>query len=130
VVLGDVFDDGGWVREFFLPCEVGACDLESVEGDGGSLAVDVSGGKSAEDVVEGELDGGAVVDGLHFEDAGASGERAVAAGAVVVVAEVLPAEGGRAAAAAGGVHVAAEVAALPVEVRVRVHGGVPPVLWR
>ena len=92
--------------------QVGAGDLQAVEENAGSFGVDVSGGDAAEDVVEGDLDGVAVVDGLHFEHAEAAGERGVGqAGAVVVVAEVVAAEGGRAAAVAVGVDVAAEVAA-------------------
>ena len=75
------------------------------------------GADAAEDVEDGDLDGGAVVDGLHAEHAGAAGELgAEEALAVVVVAEVLGAEGGRAAAASVGVDVAAEVAAFGVEV--------------
>jgi hypothetical protein len=117
VVGGDVFEDVGGGLEFFQAGEVGAGDLQAVEEDGGALVVDVSGGDAAEDVEQGDLDGGAVVDGLHAEDADAAGEWGVGqAGAVVVVAEVLGAEGGRAAAVSGGVDVAAEVAALWVEV--------------
>jgi hypothetical protein len=116
VVVGDVFDEGGGWLEFVAAGEVGTGDLQAVEEDAGSLVVDVAGGDAAEDVVEGDLDGVAVVDGLHFEDADAAGERGVGeALAVVVVAEVLGAQGGRAAAVAVGVDVAAEVAALWVE---------------
>jgi len=127
VVGGDVFDGLGGGLELVEAGEVGAGDLQSVEEDGGAFVVEVSGGESAEDVVEGDLDGGTVVDGLHAEDAGAAGEWGVLeAGAVMVVAEVLGAQGGRAAAAAVGVDVAAEVAALWVEVVIGVHGGVYP----
>ena len=98
VVSGDVFDGLGGGLELVEAGEVGAGDLQSVEEDGGAFVVEVSGGESAEDVVEGDLDGGTVVDGLHAEDAGAACERRVGeALAVVVVAEVLAAEGGRAA---------------------------------
>ena len=107
-----MFEGLGGGLEFFLAGEVGAGDLQAVEEDGGSLVVHVSGGDAGEDVVEGDLDGVAVVDGLHFEHAEAAGEGCVGqAGAVVVVAEVVAAEGGRAAAAAVGVDVAAEIAA-------------------
>ena len=117
MVVGDFFEGLGGGLEFFLAGEVGAGDLKSVEEDGGSLGVDVSGGDAAEDVVDGDLDGGSVVDGLHAEDAGAAGEAGVREPlAVVVVAEVLGAQGGRAAAAPVGVDVAAEVAAVWVEV--------------
>ena len=94
-VCGDVFDGLGGGLELVEACEVGAGDLQSVEEDGGAFVVEVSGGESAEDVVEGDRDGGAVVDGLQAEDAGAAGERRVlTAGAVMVVAEVLGAQGG------------------------------------
>ena len=133
-VGGEVFDGlGGGLLLFVAGGEVGAGDLESVEEDGGAFGVEVSGGEPGEDVEEGDLDGGAVVDGLHAEDAGAAGERRVGeALAVVVVAEVLGAEGGRAAAVSVGVDVAAEVAAFGVVVVGvgGVHGVVvPPVLW-
>ncbi|HEX3569448.1 MAG TPA: hypothetical protein VHU44_01350, partial [Acidobacteriaceae bacterium] len=117
-----MFDGVGGGLEFVAAGEGGAGNLQAIEEDGGAFGVDVSGGDAAEDVVEGDLDGVAVVDGLHFEDADASGERGVGQpGAVVVVAEVLGAEGGRAAAVSVGVYVAAEVAALWVVVGV--HGG-------
>jgi len=127
VILGDVFEDVGWGLGFFEAGEVGAGDLQAVEEDRGALGVEVSGGDAAEDVVEGDLDGGAVVDGLHAEDADAAGEGGVGqALAVVVVAEVLGAEGGRAAAASVGVDVAAEIAALWVEILSGVHSvGIP-----
>ena len=131
---GDGFDGLGGGLLLLAEGEVGAGDLEAVEEDGGSLVVEVAGGDAGEDVVQGDLDGGAVVDGLHAEDAGAACERRVGeALAVVVVAEVLGAEGGRAAAVSVGVDVAAEVAAFGVVV-VGVGGGVhgvvvPPVLW-
>jgi hypothetical protein len=94
-----------------VAAEVGGGYLQAVEEDGASFVVDVSAGEAAEDVVEGNLDGGAVVDAGEGEGAGASGAGAFAAGAGVVVAEVLAAEGGRAAAVSVGEDVAAEVAA-------------------
>ena len=78
--------------------EVGGGDLEAVEEHAGTFEVDVGEGEAAEDVVEGDLDGGAVVDAGHEEAAVVAGEARLAAGGVVVVAEVLSAEGGRAAA--------------------------------
>jgi hypothetical protein len=129
VVFGDFFDGLGCGWIFLLAGEVGGGDLEAVEEDAGALVVEVAGGDAAEDVEDGDLDGGAVLDGLHFEDADAAGEGGVAAGAVVVVAEVLGAEGGRAAAVSVGVDVAAEVAAVRVDGGVGVHGGYPLVLW-
>ena len=115
VVVGDFFDQG-------LDCsgglgvawKVGGGDLESVEENAAAFVLDVSAGEAAEDFVEGELDGGAVVDAGHGEGAGAAGDSALDAGAAVVVAEALSAEGGRAAAVSVGEDVAAEVAALGV----------------
>jgi hypothetical protein len=95
LVGGDVFDGFGGGLQVFEAGQVGTGDLEAVEESAGALGVDVAGGDAAEDVVEGDLDRGAVVDGLHFEDADAAGERSVRQpGAVVVVAEVLGAERG------------------------------------
>ena len=95
LVGGDVFEDLGWWLGFLEAGEVGAGDLQAVEEDGGAFGVEIAGGDAAEDVVEGDLDGGAVVDGLHAEDADAAGEGRVGkARAVVVVAEVLGAQGG------------------------------------
>jgi len=112
---GDGFDGLGGGLLLLAEGEVGTGDLEAVEHRAGELAVDVSSGEAAEDVEEGDLDGGAVVDGLHGEDADAAGERGVRqAGAVVVVAEVLRTQGRRAAAAAIGVDVAAEITAAGV----------------
>ena len=110
----DVFDEFGGGLKFFLPGEVGAGDLEAVEEDGGPFVIDVAGGDAGEDVVQGDLDTVAVVDGLHFEDADSTSERRVGeTGAVMVVAEVLTPESGRSAAASSGVDVAAEIAAVP-----------------
>ena len=95
LVGGDVFDGFGGGLQVFEAGEVGAGDLEAVEEGAGSFGVDVAGGDAGEDVVEGDLDGGAVVDGLHFVHADAAGEWGVGeAGAVVVVAEVLGTECG------------------------------------
>lgn len=114
---GDGLDGLGGGLLFIAEGEVGAGDLQAIEHGAGELGVDVSGGEPAEDVIEGDLDGGAVIDGLHAEDANAAGERGAGKpGTVVVVAEVLPAQGRRAAAAAIGVDVTAEVAALGIEV--------------
>jgi len=144
VVVANVLDEGLGSLGFVAVGEVGAGDLKAVEEDGGSFVVDVAGGDAGEDVVEGDLDGVAVIDGLHFEHAHAAGEWGVGkASAVVVVAEVVAAEGGRAAAVAVGVDVAAEVAAVRVVGlvwHVCLRGGVssgsagrevslPPVLW-
>ncbi len=94
--------------------EVEAGFAESFEEAVGALEVDVAAGDAAEEVVEGDVDGGAVVDAGHGEGAGAAGDGFLAAGAGVVVAELGSAEGGGVAAVAEGVDVAAEVAALGV----------------
>lgn len=115
VVVGDFFDLGR-LFDFGLAVarEVGGGDLEAVEEDAASLELDVTAGEAGEDFEERELDGGAVVDAGHAEGAAAIGAGGFAAGAVVVVAEFLSAEGGRAAAMAFGKDVAAEVAAFGV----------------
>jgi hypothetical protein len=124
-VEGDLFDHGlgvGIGVGGVAAGQVGGGDLEAVEQEAGAFGVEVAAGEAAEDVVEGELDAGAVVDVGHGEAEG--GERGVgsaggggegAPGDLVVVAEVLAAEGGRAAAVAVGEDVAAEVAAARVD---------------
>ena len=91
--------------------EVGGGDLETVEEEAGAFGVDVVGGEAAEDLADGELDGGAVL-GQGEVKGGAAGSASLrpgdgAAGAVVEVAEGVVAEGRAAAAAAVGVDVAA-----------------------
>ena len=95
IVGGDFFD----LRRLFgfglgVAREVGGGDLEAVEEDAAALVLDVSAGDAAEDFVEGELDGGAVVDTRHREAVRVAGGSGLAAGAAVVVAEALAAEGG------------------------------------
>jgi hypothetical protein len=115
VVDGDgavVFLFGGPGFEGGLFREVGGGDLEGVEDEAGAAGIDGVGGDAGDDVVEGDLDGGAVLDegdGDGFE-AGVAGGRLVAAAVagVVVEAEGLAAEGDGAAAEA----VDADVAAL------------------
>jgi hypothetical protein len=79
----------------------------------GSLVVELVAGDAGEDLGEGKLDAGAVVDGGQLEDGVVGVDSVVArggaAGGVVVVAEVLAAQGWRAAAAARSVDVAAEI---------------------
>jgi len=129
VVGGDFFDLRRLFGEvLFLTAEIGRGDLEAVEQDAAAFVVDVSASDAAEDVEESELDGGAVVDARHGEGATAGGAGGLAAGADVVVAEVLPAEGGRAAAVAFGEDVAAEVAAFGVDGRDGGVGGNWPVV--
>ena len=94
--------------------EVAAGDEEAVQEAAGALVVELVAGDAVEDLGEGELDAGAVVDGGQLED-GLGGvdsamARGGAAGGVVVVTELLAAQGGGAAAAARGVDVTAEEA--------------------
>ena len=120
--------------------EGGDGDLEAVEEEAGAFWVEVVGGDAAEDLGQGELDGGAVFEDGHGEGVpvgvgiagGVAGDGA--AGGVVVEAEVLVAEGDHAAAAAGGADVAAEEAGglwvgggLVCGGGFR-HGGTPPAL--
>ena len=92
--------------------EDGGRDLQAVEEESGSPWVDLVGGDALEDLTDRLLDGGTVFGDGEFEFEG--GEWAVFgrgfAGGVVVVAEVLVAERGRAAAVSGGEDVAALVA--------------------
>ncbi len=93
--------------------EVGGGDLEAVEEEASPARVDLIGGDAAEDIDDGELEAGAVVAIGKVEVEGApaaatgAGVRGGFAGGVVVVAELFPAECGRAAAAAVGLYVAA-----------------------
>ncbi len=110
----DVFDERlrvgcGRPERFLVLAEVGGGDLESVEEHACGFQLDFAEGDAGEDVVDGDLDGRAVVDAGHEEVASASAGSA--AGGVVVVAELLLAERGRAAAVAVGEDVAATVAA-------------------
>ena len=92
--------------------EVAGGDLEAVEEETGAAGIDLVSGDAAEDFADGELDAGAVFgeveveDGLGWVFESRAGDRF--AGGVMVVAEVLSAEGPGAAAAA----VREEVAAL------------------
>ena len=94
--------------------EVGGSDLEAVEEEAGAARVHVVEGDAAEDLADGELDGGAVF-GVREIEGGAAGAALFGAGdglagGVVEVAEGFAAEAGRAAAAAVGVDVAAALA--------------------
>ena len=91
--------------------EVGAGDEQAVEELSGALVVELVGGDAVEDLGEGEVDSGAVVEGGQLE-LGLGGvdsalTRGGAAGGVVVIAEGLAAQGRRAATAARGMDVAA-----------------------
>ena len=87
---------------------------QAVQELAGALVVELVGGDAGENLGEGELDAGAVVDGGQLEDGVRGVDSAMAgcgaAGGVVVVAEGLAAQGGRAAAAARGEDVTAEKA--------------------
>jgi hypothetical protein len=95
--------------------EVISGDLEAVEEQPGALGVDGVAGDAADDLGERELDGCGVVESVEAceLEAGlwltAAMDRLACAVEMVVVAEVLSAEGGRATAAAVGEDVAAEV---------------------
>ncbi|ADW70565.1 hypothetical protein AciX9_3561 [Granulicella tundricola MP5ACTX9] len=102
-----------------LGWEVGGGDLEAVEEEAGAAVVELVGGDAAQDLADGELDGGSVFGEWQIEGGVAvlvcvTGCQVGAwdgfAGGVVVVAEVLVAEGWTAAAASVGVDVAALVA--------------------
>ena len=96
----------------------GGYDLEVVEQAAGAGGVEVVGGDAGEDLRGDGEGGGAVLDDGELEGlvgvevAEFSGGRFGAAGGVVVVAELLAAQGGRAALEAGEVDVAASDAAL------------------
>jgi len=98
--------------------QAGGGGLEAVEKNAGAFGVELVDGNAGEDAVEGEQEAGAVVDSGDGEGGGAVGAAGgggrLLAGAMVVVAEVLSAEGGRAAAVAVGEDVTAEVAAAGV----------------
>jgi hypothetical protein len=102
---------GGGAR---IAREVGAGDEQAVEEMAGALGVELVGGNAVEDLGEGELDAGAVVDGGQLE-LGLGGmdsamARGGAAGGMVLIAEGFSAQSGRAATAARGVDVTAEEA--------------------
>jgi hypothetical protein len=93
--------------------EIGTGDEQAVEKLSGALGVNLIACDEREDLSEGELYAGAVVDVGHLELVAGGMDSTVAvagaAGGVVVVAELLAAQGRRAATAAGGVDVAAEI---------------------
>jgi hypothetical protein len=80
-----------------VPGEGAAGDLEGVEDEAGALEIDGVGGDAGDDVVDGDVDGGAVFDegdGFQLRVAGCRMPGFGAAGGVVVVAEVLAAQSG------------------------------------
>jgi hypothetical protein len=131
-VVVDLFDErwaGGKVGGLGAgdASEVGGGDLESVEEAVGTPEVEVAGGDAAEYLEEGDLDGGALIDAGHGEEAGAAADGHGRAGGSMVVAEVKSAERGRGAAMAIGEDMAAEVAAAGIddlrrELRLALHG--------
>lgn len=121
---GDLFDlRWGWGVFGVLAGQVGAGDLETVEEQACAPGIDLVVGDAAEDLADGELDGGAVfgdgeVEGVAVLMGTRVGHRS--AGGVVVVAEVFAAQAWAAAAVAVGEDVAALVTfGLG-------HGGTPP----
>ena len=106
--------------------EVEAGDLEAVEEEAGSAGIDLVGGDALEDLADGKLNAGPIVEiGEGDFEGGAAvlaGGGDWAAGGVVVVAEGFSAEAGAAAAVAVGEDVAALVA-----FRLVLHGVAP--LW-
>jgi hypothetical protein len=123
-VEGEVFDGqevdiflvapAGFGPEARLAGEVVRGDLEAVEDEAGAARVDGVCGDAGDDVADGELDGGTVLDEGDWDDGAelvAGGARAGASVGVVVVAEGLAAEGDHAAAEAVGSDVAALEAA-------------------
>jgi hypothetical protein len=108
-------------------------DLHAVKEFAGAEGVQVVGGDALEEVGGDGQGGGAVFDDGEFEGlvlvdvAELAGGRFGAAGGVVVVAEMLVAEGRRAALVSGGVDVAAAVALLGDgdEFGLLWHGGTP-----
>ena len=72
LVEHDFFHGSGWGMGGLRLClhgfrEVRGGDLEAVEEEAGALEVEVVGGDAAEDFVDGELDGGAVLGGGQAE---------------------------------------------------------------
>jgi hypothetical protein len=94
--------------------EVSAGDEEAVQEAAGALVVELVAGDAVENLSEGELDAGAVVDCGQLEGGVFGVDSVVARGGaargVVVVAEGLAAQGGGAAAAARGEDMTAEEA--------------------
>jgi hypothetical protein len=78
--------------------EVSAGDEEAVQKAAGALVVELVGGDAGEDLGEGKLDAGAVVDGGQLEDGVGGMDSAVtrggAAGGVVMIAKGFSAQGG------------------------------------
>src|ERR1035437_4272771 len=88
--------------------EVGLGHLEGAEEEAGAFGIEGGVGDAADDLGEGHLEGFGVGDGRYIEGGvGRPSADGRAAGGVVVKAELLAAEGGRAAALAGRVKVMA-----------------------
>jgi hypothetical protein len=107
----------GWGGAWFAG-QQGDDDAQAGDEAGGAVDVEVIGGDAAEQLGGDQQGGGAVFDDGEIERlpgvdvAELAGGRGWAAGGVVVVAEGLVAESGRAAAVSVGEEVAAEVAAV------------------
>jgi hypothetical protein len=123
-VVDDFVDEGGGRRGGGVGFEGGFAgeqlgdELQIVKEFAGAGGVDVVGGDELEDAGGGGQGGGSIFDEREVEGlglvgvAGFAGDDFGAASGVVVVAEALVAEGGRAALGSGGVEVAATVAGL------------------
>jgi len=107
--------------------EVGSGYLEAVEEDAGALDVHLIGGELGEDVADGLLDGGAVLNAFEWE--GYVGKDGRHLSGLVVVAGVLVAHGVGAATIAVAVDVDAlvELGWFLAEFRIERHGCTPPV---
>ena len=109
-VEGGLFDGFGLGLVFFGLGEGLRGDLQGVEEEAGAAVVEGHVGDAGDDLVERELDRGAVFDRGELEGLGVRRGGVGDAAVLVEVAEVLATEAGRLAAAAGGQDVAALVA--------------------
>jgi len=99
VLLRGVFGGEGLV----VAGQVGGGDLDAVEVESGEALVEVAGGESGEDALDGELDGEAVFDGRQVEGVEGGGLALVE----MVIAEIVALKGAAAATASAGADVAA-----------------------
>jgi hypothetical protein len=103
-VVDDVGDGVGARRVADVGRQVGGGDLQAVEEEAGAFGVEAAGGEAVQDKPDGGMDGAAVVDQGHVEEAEGVAQLAGfgRAGGVVVVAEGFVAEAFAAAAVAVG----------------------------
>ena len=124
-VEGGLFD-GFWLGLFFFGLGEGlGGDLQGVEEEAGAAVVERHVGDAGDDLVERELDRGAVFDRGELEGVGVRRCGVGDAAVLVEVAEVLATEAGRLAAAAGG----QDVTALVADRCFGWHGYPPRVFW-